>query len=112
VFVGVPDYMPVLQFKGKSAIECFYQMVPHHTLEFDAKRSAPGKGETARLDANLILEGERLISLMQTVPVTLSFSRRVSEDLDRSQKAGESRPVDRKFESAYMLSGVIKSLSN
>jgi len=29
--------MPVLQFKGKTAIECYHHTVAHHTLEFDGK---------------------------------------------------------------------------
>jgi len=29
--------MPVLQFKGKTAIECYHHTLPHHTLEFDGK---------------------------------------------------------------------------
>ena len=37
--------MPVLQFKGKTAIECYHHTVPHHTLEFDNKLSVLGKGE-------------------------------------------------------------------
>jgi len=36
--------MPVLQFKGKTAIECYHHTVPHHTLEFDGKLSVLGKG--------------------------------------------------------------------
>jgi hypothetical protein len=31
--------MPVLQFKGKTAIENYHHTVAHHTLEFDAKLS-------------------------------------------------------------------------
>ena len=31
--------MPVLQFKGKTAVENYHYTVPHHTLEFDAKLS-------------------------------------------------------------------------
>ena len=37
--------MPVLQFKGKSAIECYHHTVPHHTLELDGKLSVLGKSE-------------------------------------------------------------------
>ena len=37
--------MPVLQFKGKTAIECYHHTVPHHTLEFDSKLSVVEKGE-------------------------------------------------------------------
>ena len=52
--------MPVLQFKGKTAIECYHHTVPHHTLEFDGKLSVLGKGEKPGLDGNLIIEGEKL----------------------------------------------------
>jgi len=31
--------MPVLQFKGKTAIECYHPWVPHQTLEFDSELS-------------------------------------------------------------------------
>jgi len=37
--------MPVLQFKGKTAIECYHHTVPHHTLEFDSKLPVADKGE-------------------------------------------------------------------
>jgi len=37
--------MPVLQFKGKTAIECYHHAIPDHTLEFDTKLLVPGKGE-------------------------------------------------------------------
>ena len=50
--------MPVLQFKGKTAIECYHHTVPHHALEFDAKLSVLGKGEKPGLDGNLIIEEE------------------------------------------------------
>ena len=50
--------MPVLQFKGKTAIECYHHTVAHHTLEFDGKLSVLGKGEKPGLDGNLIIEGE------------------------------------------------------
>ena len=29
--------MPVLQFKGKTAVENYHHTVPHHRLEFDAQ---------------------------------------------------------------------------
>ena len=32
--------MPVLQFKGKTAVECYHYTVPHHTLDFDRKLAA------------------------------------------------------------------------
>jgi hypothetical protein len=31
--------MPVLQFKGKTAVENYHYVVPHHTVEFD--RNSP-----------------------------------------------------------------------
>ena len=37
--------MPVLQFKGKTAIESYHHTIPHHTLEFDTKLSVLEKGE-------------------------------------------------------------------
>ncbi len=49
--------MPVLQFKGKTAIECYHHTVPHHTLEFDGKLSVLGKGESqlgSRLVASFV----------------------------------------------------------
>ena len=52
--------MPVLQFKGKTAIECYHHTVPHHTLEFDAQAVGPRKGEKPGLDGNLIIEGDNL----------------------------------------------------
>ena len=55
--------MPVLQFKGKTAIECYHHIIPHHTLEFDSKLSISAKGEKAGLDGNLIIEGDNLIAL-------------------------------------------------
>ena len=55
--------MPVLQFKGKIAIECYHHTVSHHTLEFDSKLSVLGKGEKQGLDGNLIIEGGKLIAL-------------------------------------------------
>ena len=36
--------MPVLQFKGKTAIECYHHTVPHHTQEFDSKLPLLNKG--------------------------------------------------------------------
>ncbi len=60
--------MPVLQFKGKTAIECYHHTVPHHTLEFDGKLSVLGKGEKPGLDGNLIIEGDNLIALKALLP--------------------------------------------
>ncbi len=60
--------MPVLQFKGKTAIECYHHTVPHHTLEFDAKLSVLERGEKPGLDGNLIIEGDNLIALKALLP--------------------------------------------
>jgi len=60
--------MPVLQFKGKTAIECYHHTVPHHTLDFDSKLSVLGKGEKPGLDGNLIIEGDNLIALKALLP--------------------------------------------
>lgn len=60
--------MPILQFKGKTAIECYHHTVSHHTLEFDSKLSVLGKGETPGLDGNLIIEGDNLVALKALLP--------------------------------------------
>jgi len=60
--------MPVLQFKGKSAIESYHYTVPHHTIEFDEKLSVLGKGERPSLDGNLIIEGDNLLALKALLP--------------------------------------------
>ena len=60
--------MPTLQFKGKTAVECYHHTVPHHTLEFDQKLSVLGKGEKPGLDGNLIIEGDNLLALKALLP--------------------------------------------
>jgi adenine-specific DNA-methyltransferase len=60
--------MPVLQFKGKTAVENYHHTVPHHRLEFDAKLSLLAKGETPSLDGNLIIEGDNLLALKALLP--------------------------------------------
>lgn len=55
--------MPVIQFKGKTAIESYHHTVPHHTLEFDPKLAVLPKGERPSLDGNLIIEGGNLLAL-------------------------------------------------
>ena len=60
--------MPVLQFKGKTAIECCHHTVPHHMLEFDAKLSVLQKGEKPGLDGILIIEGDNLVALKALLP--------------------------------------------
>ncbi|MEP7339410.1 MAG: site-specific DNA-methyltransferase [Acidobacteriota bacterium] len=60
--------MPVLQFKGKTAVENYHYVVPHHTVEFDSKLSVLGKGEKPSLDGNLIIEGDNLLALKALLP--------------------------------------------
>ena len=60
--------MPVLQFKGKTAVETYHHTVPHHRLEFDAKLSLLAKGEKPSLDGNLIIEGDNLLALKALLP--------------------------------------------
>jgi adenine-specific DNA-methyltransferase len=60
--------MPVIQFKGKTAIESYHHTVPHHTLEFDSKLSVLPKGEKPSLDGNLIIEGDNLLALKALLP--------------------------------------------
>lgn len=57
--------MPIIQFKGKTAIESYHRVVPHHTLEVDAKLSTAKKPS---LDGNLIIEGDNLIALKSLLP--------------------------------------------
>ncbi|MCI0379587.1 MAG: site-specific DNA-methyltransferase [Gemmataceae bacterium] len=60
--------MPVLQFKGKTAVENYHHTVPHHALEFDAKLSVLPKGESPNLEGNLIIEGDNLLALKALLP--------------------------------------------
>jgi len=63
--------MPVLTFKGKTAVESYHHTVPHHRLEFDAKLSLLGKGEKSggpSLEGNLIIEGDNLLALKALLP--------------------------------------------
>jgi adenine-specific DNA-methyltransferase len=60
--------MPVLQFKGKTAVESHHYTVPHHTIEFDEKLSVLGKGEKPNLDGNVIIEGDNLLALKALLP--------------------------------------------
>ena len=57
--------MPIIQFKGKTAVESYHRVVPHHTLEMDGKLS-PAKKPS--LDGNLIIEGDNLIALKSLLP--------------------------------------------
>ncbi len=60
--------MPVLTFKGKTAVETYHHTVPHHVLEVDRKRSELPKGEAPSLDGNLIIEGDNLLALKALLP--------------------------------------------
>ena len=60
--------MPVIQFKGKTAIESYHHTIPHHTLEFEPKLSVLPKGEKPSLDGNLIIEGDNLLALKALLP--------------------------------------------
>ena len=60
--------MPVLQLKGKTAVECYHYTVRHHTLEFDKKLSVLEKGQKPSLDGNLIIEGDNLLALKALLP--------------------------------------------
>jgi adenine-specific DNA-methyltransferase len=60
--------MPVIQFKGKTAIESYHHTIPHHTLEFDPKLSELPNGEKPSLDGNLIIEGDNLLALKALLP--------------------------------------------
>ena len=60
--------MPVLQFKGKSAVENYHHTVPHHILEFDPGRSCLDKGEKPGINGNLIIEGDNLLALKALLP--------------------------------------------
>ncbi len=60
--------MPILQFKGKTAVETYHHTVPHHTLEFDSKLSLLVKGRSPSSDDNLIIEGDNLLALKALLP--------------------------------------------
>jgi len=57
--------VPIIQFKGKTAVESYHRVVPHHTLEIDAKLSL---AKNPSLDGNLIIEGDNLIALKSLLP--------------------------------------------
>jgi hypothetical protein len=59
------ESVPIIQFKGKTAVESYHRVVPHHTLEIDAKLSLSKKPS---LDGNLIIEGDNLIALKSLLP--------------------------------------------
>ncbi len=60
--------MPVLNFKGKTAVENFHHAVPHYVLEFDPALSELPKGRKPSLDGNLIIEGDNLLALKALLP--------------------------------------------
>lgn len=60
--------MPVLQFKGKTAIESYHHQIQHHALEFDPNVSVTGSKRGANLDDNLIVEGDNLLALKALLP--------------------------------------------
>ncbi len=60
--------MPFLQFKGRTAVECYHHTIPHHTLELDPNLSVLGKGEKPGLEGNLIIEGDNLLGLKALLP--------------------------------------------
>ncbi len=60
--------MPVLNFKGKTAVDTHHHTVPHHVLEVDRKLSELPKGEAPSLDGNLIIEGDNLLALKSLLP--------------------------------------------
>jgi adenine-specific DNA-methyltransferase len=60
--------VPVLQFKGKTAVEGYHYTVPHHAFEFDKKLSVLDKGQKPNLDGNLIIEGDNLLALKALLP--------------------------------------------
>ncbi len=60
--------MPVLQFKGKTAVESYHYTVPYRTLDFDKKLSVLHKGQKPGLDGNLIIEGDNLLALKAQFP--------------------------------------------
>jgi adenine-specific DNA-methyltransferase len=55
----------MIQFKGKTAVESYHRVVPHHTLEMDEKLSL---GKKPSLDGNLIIEGDNLVALKSLLP--------------------------------------------
>src|SRR6266487_5417653 len=57
--------MPVIQFKGRTAVESYHRVVPHHALELDAGLSESRKPS---LVGNLIIEGDNLIALKSLLP--------------------------------------------
>jgi hypothetical protein len=76
--------MPVLQFRGKTAIENYHHTVPRHLLDLDKKLSVIGKGEEPRLDRKdrktplprkaLLSDEGKLFELVKRDGLTLNIS--------------------------------------
>jgi adenine-specific DNA-methyltransferase len=64
--------MPVVQFKGKTAVECYHHTLPHHTLQLNNRLSSLRKDEEAGLEHNLIIEGDNLLALKALLPTHAS----------------------------------------
>ncbi len=60
--------MPTLDFKGKQIVYAYHLTVPSRTLEPDAQKSLPPKGQTPSLDDNLIIHGDNLHALKALMP--------------------------------------------
>jgi hypothetical protein len=60
--------IPVLQIKGKTAVESYHWSIPHHVREFDKKLSVLDKGQEPSLDGNLIIEGDNLLAFKALLP--------------------------------------------
>ncbi len=60
--------MPTLDFKGKQLIYAHHLAAPSRTLEIDAKKSFPSKGQKPSLDSNLIIHGDNLHALKALMP--------------------------------------------
>jgi adenine-specific DNA-methyltransferase len=57
--------VPVLQFKGKTAVEQYHRLVPHHVLDVDGRLSL---AKEPSLGGNLIIEGDNLLALKALMP--------------------------------------------
>lgn len=60
--------MPTLDFKGKQLVYSHHLSVPARTLEPNAKKSLPLKGNKPSLDDNLIIHGDNLHALKALMP--------------------------------------------
>ena len=60
--------MPTLDFKGKQIVYAHHLTVPARTLEVDAPKSLPAKGQKPSLDDNLIIHGDNLHALKALMP--------------------------------------------